>query len=135
MRPPGSILETVLYAEDLQAARRFYAGLLGLTPMSEPGDLSAGFRIGPGQVLLIFDPRQSGQPGRAVPSHGASGPGHVALRIPPEDFGEWQARLTETGVEIEQVVAWDRRRGRSIYLRDPAGNSVELIDADIWPHG
>ena len=25
------------------------------------------------------------------------------------------------------------RRARSLYVRDPAGNSVALVDGDLWP--
>jgi hypothetical protein len=35
-------------------------------------------------------------------------------------------------VKIEQEV--DRGDGgRAVYVRDPAGNSVELVDGDPWP--
>lgn len=138
MTPPAphAVLETVLYAEDLPAACRFYAGLLGLELVDEMDELSAVLRIGPGQVLLIFDPRRSAEPGRPVPSHGhPTGCGHIALRIHPDDFDAWITRLREAGVPAEQVVDWRGGRGRSVYVRDPAGNSVELIDADIWPPG
>ena len=138
MKPPESVLETILYATDLRAAHAFYAGVLGLKPLEpEPSGLCAGFRVGPGQVLLVFNPEVSGQEGRAVPSHGLSGPGHIGLRVPPEDLGGWAARLEACGVGVEKLVAWGEGageiRGHSVYCRDPAGNSVELIDADIWP--
>ncbi len=41
-------------------------------------------------------------------------------------------RLRAHGVEVEQEVAWGER-GSSLYVRDPAGNSVELVAGDIWP--
>jgi len=134
--PPVSLLETILYSTDLAAAHAFYAGVLGLKAMSDkPSTLCAGFRIGPGQVLLVFNPEISGQPGRDVPSHGVTGPGHLALRVPPEDLDAWAAHLESVGVGVEQRIEWDGERGRSVYCRDPAGNSVELIDTDIWPEG
>ena len=130
-----SVLETVLYAEDLAAARSFYESL-GLRCVSASG-LVLVFRIGPGSVLLVFNPSVSGTSGRDVPSHGNSGPGHIALRIQATEFDGWLARLEDAGIEIEQTIEWSEdefeRAGRSIYVRDPAGNSVELIDADIWP--
>src|ERR1043166_2823390 len=67
---PGRIFETVLYAEDLAAAERFYHEALGLEVI-ERGNLVAVFRCG-GGVLLIFDPRKSAAPGRDVPAHGTS---------------------------------------------------------------
>lgn len=133
--PITGVLETVLYASDLTAARRFYAGALGLEHISGDGTLSLGFRIAPGAVLLIFDPKMSGRTGRDLPSHGVDGPGHLALRITPGSYDDWLDRLRGAGVAIEHEEHWDRADPadpRSIYVRDPAGNSVELITADIW---
>lgn len=136
MKPPQSILETILYATDLPAIHAFYRDVLLLEPLSDqPSQLCAGFRIGPGQVLLFFNPQISGTPGRDVPSHGHAGPGHFALRVPAEDLDAWANHLESAGVPVEQMVTWDGERGRSVYCRDPAGNSVELIDTDIWPKG
>lgn len=134
-RPPlHEISETVLYATDLHAAEAFYRLVLGLPQISGGSDLMIGFRVTakPGQVLLIFNPEVSSAPGRPVPAHGCAGEGHLALRINPEDEPAWTERLRAHGVEIERVVDWDNDRGRSIYVRDPAGNSIELITADIW---
>ncbi len=126
------VLETVLYADDLDAAERFYAGVLGLTRIGEGSDLMRTFRVAPECVLLVFDPAQSSPPGRDVPSHGARGPGHAALLVAAGSLDDWRRRLEEAGVAIEQDIAWERLDGRSIYVRDPAGNSVELMDRDIW---
>lgn len=127
-----AICEAVLYATDLEACRSFYAGILGLPVVSENGPISLTFRISDDQVLIVFDPAQSSQPGRPVPSHGCEGSGHVAFRIAPQDLDAWRAHLARHACPIEQEAAWDPD-GHSIYLRDPAGNSVELVTCDIWP--
>jgi catechol 2,3-dioxygenase-like lactoylglutathione lyase family enzyme len=123
------IYETVLYADDLRAVGDFYRDVLGLRSVGEPGELAATFRLDDGGMLLFFAPKLSSQPGRAVPSHGAIGAGHVALSV--DELDPWRDRLRAAGVEIEQEVDWDG--GRSIYVRDPAGNVVELVEGDIWP--
>ena len=125
------IYETVLYAPDPPAAAAFYRDALGLVPIEDPDELSAVFRLPDGGVLLIFDPQRSSRPGRPVPSHGAAGPGHVAFALEAGGYEGAIAALREANVEVEREVAWER--GRSVYLRDPAGNSVELVDGDIWP--
>lgn len=133
--PITGVLETVLYATDLKAAGRFYADALGLEHISGDGTLSLAYRIAPGAVLLIFDPAMSGRAGRDLPSHGATGPGHIAFRISPDSCDAWLARLRDAGVDIEHEEHWDQADPadpRSIYVRDPAGNSVELITSDIW---
>ena len=43
----------------------------------------------------------------------------------------WQAHLTAAGVPIEAEVRWPQG-GYSLYLRDPAGNSIELATAALW---
>lgn len=126
------VYETVLYADDVDSTSAFYAGVLGLRLVEGPDELSAAFRLPDGGVVLVFDPSRSGAPGRAVPSHGPRGPGHVAFRIPPGAYDAWRTTLREHGVPIEREVEW-ARGGRSLYVRDPAGNSVELTADELWP--
>ena len=123
--------ETVLYAPDPQASARFYLDVLGLDEVEEADEMNAAFRLPDGNVLLIFDPERSSRPGRPVPSHGAVGAGHVAFKLERGTLDEAAVVLRDKGIEVEQEVDWGR--GRSIYFRDPAGNSVELVDGDIWP--
>jgi len=126
------VYETVLYADDVRVTASFYADALGLRFVEEPDELAAAFRLPDGGMLLLFDPRLASRPGRRVPSHGATGSGHVAFGVEPGSLDSWKERLATSGIEVEQAVDWDGR-GRSLYLRDPAGNSVELVDGDIWP--
>lgn len=126
------IHETVLYGADLVALGGFYADVLELRSVSRMGDLGHAFRLPDGGVLLLFDPAAAAAPGRDVPSHGTSGPGHVAFRIEPGTLPTWRDHLVAHDVEIEAELEWDRG-GRSLYVRDPAGNSVEIVDGTIWP--
>jgi len=125
------VYEAVLYAPDPPAAAAFYRDALGLEQLEDPDDLSAVFRLPAGDVLLIFNPQRSSQPGRPVPSHGSAGPGHIAFAIEAGAYGAAVSSLRDKGIEIEREIDWGR--GRSVYVRDPAGNSVELVDGDIWP--
>ena len=115
------IYETVVYGSDVAAMKAFYADVLDLRLVDGPDELSAAFRLPDGGVLLVFDPSRSGEPGRAVPSHGAYGPGHVAFTVPSGDLARWRARLGELGVAVEREVEWGGGRC-SLYVRDPAGN-------------
>lgn len=126
------IYETVLYVDDLRAADAFYGGVLGLTQIRESADLLDGFRLPSGGVLLVFNARESIKPGRGIPSHGAAGPGHIAFSVGAGGLAAWRARLAAAGVAIEQEHEW-KPGVRSVYVRDPAGNSVELVEGEIWP--
>jgi catechol 2,3-dioxygenase-like lactoylglutathione lyase family enzyme len=126
------VFETVLYARDIPAIVDFYCGTLGLRMVEEPDELAAIFRLD-GGMLLVFDPDRSSVPGRPAPSHGADGPGHVAFRVEPAELDRCAQRLRQAGVETEKEVDRGGGQGRALYVRDPAGNSVELLDGDPWP--
>ena len=59
------------------------------------------------------------------------GPGHFALGVAAEDLDAWRERLREHRVAIEHEETWERG-GHSLYFRDPAGNSVELVTPGVW---
>ena len=128
----AGVYETVLYAADVEATARFYADVLGLYLLEQPTELSAVFRLPDRGVLLIFDPSRSSTPGRPVPSHGATGAGHVAFAVEPGTLDASADALRRQGIGIEQEITWDEG-GRSMHVRDPAGNSVELVDGEAWP--
>jgi catechol 2,3-dioxygenase-like lactoylglutathione lyase family enzyme len=121
--------ETVLYAEDVEALVAFYTDVVGLTQIDPPDAHSAAFRLADGNVLLVFDPSRTSTPGRFVPEHGASGQGHVAFRV--DDLDAFAHRLRAHSIEIEREITWPLG-GRSAYFRDPAGNSVEYVEGEIW---
>jgi len=135
-RPAGQlvdVLETALYSSDLAAAEDFYRRVLELELESKVPGRHVFFRCGDG-MLLIFDPAATARSG-PVPSHGAAGPGHVAFAVENEDaLATWPERLRRAGVEVEADVEWPGG-GRSIYFRDPAGNSLELTTPRIWGLG
>ncbi len=123
------VFETSLYADDLGAGEAFYRDVLGLEVVSRSERLIS-FRCGDG-VLLLFDPKVTKSSGSDVPSHGALGPGHIAFALRRGDLQRWREHLAERGVAIETEVDWPDG-GRSIYFRDPAGNSVELAPGTLW---
>jgi catechol 2,3-dioxygenase-like lactoylglutathione lyase family enzyme len=43
----------------------------------------------------------------------------------------WREYFREAGISIESEVPWPNG-AHSIYFRDPAGNSLELVTPDIW---
>lgn len=129
------MLETSLYAEDLAAAAHFYGTVLGLERIALVEGRHAFFRCGDG-VVLIFDARSTANipttvNGAPVPLHGASGAGHMAFAVADVSLPAWRAHLEANGVSIESEVSWPRG-GTSLYVRDPAGNSVELASPRLW---
>jgi len=129
------VLETCIYAADLAAAERFYREVIGLSLHARLEGRHVFFRCGDA-MFLVFNPSATAL-GMHVNTaemrlqHGATGPGHVAFRVAPGSLADWRTKLVASGIAIEAEVTWPGG-GRSIYVRDPAGNSVELASADIW---
>jgi catechol 2,3-dioxygenase-like lactoylglutathione lyase family enzyme len=99
-----------------EAARRFYAGLLGLAEITKPDALraSGGVWFAPGVHLGVesdFRPARKAHPG---------------LRL--GDLDGAAARLEAAGADVE----WDERRPgvRRFYTHDPFGNRLELLAAE-----
>lgn len=132
---PSAVLESALYVTDLDAAETFYGGVLGLEPAGKVAGRHVFFRCGQGIVLLFNAdatcvPPQSGAR-LPVPPHGAVGHGHLCFAASEAEIDRWKARLAEHGVAIEAEFEWPRG-GRSIYFRDPSGNSLEFANPTIW---
>lgn len=132
---PSGILETVLYARDLDAIERFYDDVLGMQPFAKLPGRQLFYRCGD-QVLLIFNPDATAQPlpsaALPVPPHGALGHGHVCFKASLREINSWRERLEAKGVAIEADFIWPASGGRSIYFRDPGGNCLEFAEPKIW---
>lgn len=128
------VLETALYAADLHAAADFYGRVLGLQEITHVEGRHIFFRCGQG-VLLIFNPEATElpphNPDMPVPPHGARGAGHACFRVASEEMDAMRARLEADGVAIEADFRWPNG-ARSLYFRDPAGNSLECAEAKLW---
>lgn len=135
-RPPTPrTLETALYALDIATCATFWSEVIGLEEISRTKDRHVFFRTANG-VLLIFNPDVTEKPPAPdarlpVPPHGTRGPGHFCMAATADEIEVWKAYLERAGVEIEADFEWPQG-GRSIYFRDPAGNSIEIADPKIW---
>ncbi|MEM6496894.1 MAG: VOC family protein [Pseudomonadota bacterium] len=131
---PSGVLETVLYVDDLEVARAFYADVLGLEPFTAIEGRHIFYRCG-NQVLLLFNPEATRVPAKGaaivVPTHGAVGEGHICFRANSDEIESWRKLLVDKGVTIEADFEWPQG-GRSIYFRDPSGNSLEFAEPRIW---
>lgn len=131
---PSAILEATLYAEDLDLAEAFYGSLLGLECIQRIGERHVFFRVGP-SILLIFNPHKTvlppNNPRLPVPAHGAHGHGHVCFTLDREAIDSMRQRLATANVTIDTEFDWPNG-AKSLYVRDPAGNSVEFAEGWLW---
>lgn len=132
---PARVLESALYVTDLDAAEHFYGVVLGLEPAGKAPGRHVFFKCGQG-IVLLFNAEATRQPPKpdallAAPPHGAAGQGHLCFAASEGDIDTWKQRLAEHGVAIEAEFEWPKG-GRSIYFRDPSGNSLEFANPRIW---
>jgi catechol 2,3-dioxygenase-like lactoylglutathione lyase family enzyme len=125
-----AVVETAIYVDDLQATETFYRTGLGLPVIGKEPRRHVSFQASEASVLLAFL-AEATLKGDQLPPHGAAGPRHFALGIEAEALDAWRKLLQGHGVTIEKEVEWPRG-GRSLYFRDPAGNSVELVTTGVW---
>jgi catechol 2,3-dioxygenase-like lactoylglutathione lyase family enzyme len=125
----SGVLETVVYCtnENEEATRRFYRKVLGLQPLRED---SVAHRLG-GSVFLLFNADESSVQD-SPPAHGAPNARvHTCFLAAPGEYERWKERLAAEGVEITQEIEWPSGP-RSFYFEDPAGNVLEIAEADMW---
>ncbi|RWN45508.1 MAG: glyoxalase/bleomycin resistance/extradiol dioxygenase family protein [Mesorhizobium sp.] len=132
---PSAILESALYVTDLPAAETFYTDILGLNLLGKVDGRHLFFRCGPG-VLLVFNAEATKVPPAPdarlpVPPHGVVGQGHLCFTATGDEIAGWKAHLAAKKIAIESEFEWPQG-GRSIYIRDPSGNSIEFAEPRIW---
>lgn len=129
----SGVLEAAVYVDDLDAAEAFYGEVVGLKRITRVPGRHVFFRCG-ASVVLCFVAAATRQPPAEdarlpVPPHGAEGPGHLCFGS--ETLDDWADRLEAHGIPIEADFRWPHGP-RSIYVRDPAGNSVEFAEPKLW---
>ena len=113
-----------LLVGDADAARDFYARLLGLAvlPRPELGFPGAWLSLGAGQALHLLE-LPDPDPSEGRPGHGGRDR-HFALRV--SATAPFAARLAEEGIPFTRS-----RSGRdALFFRDPDGNAVELVGTE-----
>lgn len=132
----SKIIETCIYASNLEEMKNFYIKYLGLEFVSEEKGRSVFLKAGK-SMLLIFNPTNTlnnNTNNKLFPIHGAITPPsiiHFALEIQKEDYEKWKYILLDNKICIEKEI--ELKDSKSIYFHDPAGNLVEFITNNAWP--
>lgn len=132
------VLEAAIYVDDLDAATGFYRDTLGLEEIVRHDPRHVFFRCG-STVVLAFNPAETRQPpapdaALPAPPHGAEGDGHICFTVEEPELGRLRDALAASGIAIEADFRWPNG-ARSVYVRDPAGNSVEFGEKRLWEPG
>ena len=123
--------EIALRVKDLDSMHRFYKEVIGLEVMKRFPH-AVFFKIaeaygGHTQILALFDRTQEADYRGVEPEK--STVDHFAFTIALTDFDGEKKRLEQLGLNVETAEhAWVH--WRSLYVRDPEGNLVELVCYD-----
>lgn len=123
------IKETCIYCSNLDRAKDFYHGLLGLPVIGELKDKHVFFKAG-SSVLLCFNPDDS-KLKTSPPAHFATGPYHFAFEVSLDEYDHHKQEVVKKGVQIIDTLKW-KQNLESFYFNDPAGNVVEIIPEGVW---
>jgi len=126
--------EVAIRCRDLEAMTAFYRDIVGLDVIEgDYRDSIVFLRVAPGfaghtQVVALF----RSEPGEAPAGGGGSSLHHLALAVSQADLGRAEAWYHSHGLATTTAhhawVGWD-----SVYVRDPEGNTVELVAARRRP--
>jgi glyoxylase I family protein len=127
---PAAIDHLVLRTERYRELIAFYCDVLGCTLERETADEFGLTQLRAGNALIdIVDVNgKLGRAGGPAPGDSGNNLDHFCLRIEPFEEAALQAYLRQRGVEVgdfeERYGAGGM--GRSLYLKDIDGNTVEL---------
>ena len=107
--------------EVLERIRDWYRDTIGLVVGERPPFRNRGYWLYAGSQPVLHLSEEA--PGEEHPTPGEGTFDHVAFRC--EDFEGMRARLDELGATY-RVADVPLTRTRQIFLKDPAGNGVEL---------
>lgn len=124
------IKETCLYFDDLEVAKSFYHGVLGLPVINYIENKHLFLHVG-SSVLLIFNPADSRNK-ISPPAHFGQGKLHFAFEVSEKNYEAAKAEIILKGITILDEVTWESGK-KSFYFNDPQGNVVEILpEKGIW---
>lgn len=123
----------VLRARDAESLARFYVDVLGC-PVERRLEIGlTQLRAGGALIDIVAVDSELGRLGGEGPAEDGTGRNldHFCLRITPFDGEALIEALTAQGVECTEIreVYGAQGMGRSVYIKDPEGNVVELKEA------
>lgn len=130
-RPPFAVRgldHVVLLVDNMAAAKGFYRGVVGCTVERELQKYGmVQLRAGAALIDLVDISSQEGAWARPVVAGGRN-VDHVALDTGDWDEAEMRAHLAVHGITIVEEGLRGGAKGEdlSFYVRDPAGNQIEL---------
>lgn len=128
VRRPLGLHEMVLEVADLEASTRFYEDVIGLKVVQRWGEDRPAVWLDMGDTAALGLWTAKAAIGALANGRGGAHV-HFALRVPQGSIDAVQARLESLGYDVLRVEFDDGNR--SVYIDDPDGNCLELMDAVV----
>ena len=124
-RPPlVGLRHAALRVRDVTAAARFYVDVLGFRVEWEPDADNVYLTSGADNLAL----HRAAVAPRGFEMGSDSALDHIGLAVEhAEDVDAWAAYLRGRGITLEHEPRTHRDGSRSLYLRDPADNLVQIV--------
>jgi len=123
----------VLRTARIDAMLAFYIDTLGCTPERDTGPETGLVQLRAGDALIdiVRVDSELGRVGGGPPGRTGNNLDHLCLRLAPIGEQELHDTLAQAGVEMSEFAERYGAEGfgRSVYVRDPDGNTVELRSA------
>ena len=131
---PHAFLHVGIPVNDLERAKEFYVGVLGLgispagadSRPNSPVRLYCGDGPDPGQQVILFKRPEPLQANTAE----ANGHAHHAFIVTAEEFDLAMETFQEMGLFHRGPIVWNEGGHRTLYFFDPDGNYLQLADGD-----
>ncbi|HZH65486.1 MAG TPA: VOC family protein [Flavisolibacter sp.] len=123
------IKETCLYISNLEKAKEFYTGKLGLPVISFVEGRHIFFRAGQ-SVLLCFIAEIT-EKELILPPHGARGSIHFAFEVAADEYEASLQKIQAAAIPVLHQHCW-KNGLRSFYFHDPDAHLVEIIEEGVW---
>ena len=101
---------------DLEAARRFYVNVIGLTVAMDLG-----------WIVTLTAPEATATPQLSIASHGGSGTPVPDISIEVDDLDEVHRRIQQANLPVEYGPTQEPWGVTRLQLRDPAGRLVNIL--------
>lgn len=128
-RPPHlGLRHLALNVRALEPMTRFYVDVLGYAVEWQPDAENVYLTSGGDNVALHAGPPPPDDAGAVQGAGPAGALDHLGLLVAkPEDVDAWAAYLESRGVTLDAQPRTHRDGARSLYLRDPDGNRIQII--------
>lgn len=129
------VLATALHVKDLDRSAQFFQRVFGFEILERKDDFWA-LRLDHRQILLLKKSGAHVRPihvaGGVIPPAEGEGSLHLAFAVATHELEDWIEKFKALEIPIESRINWKKGGAKSVYLRDPDDNCIEIMTPGVW---